>query len=358
MKSRSELLREAKKQAVVARKPLRNAPFRPFRDDILKHFVRFHYWKRRINRLMRAREIQSVAYFSLCADTAFDARLFKQEELIDFKVQRPIPFAFCEYDPDRYDLLTRVFPSPCQGFFGRLEEIATDVGNEVYSKFWGSFPYDVINLDFWGDIHKAHHPTHNVFYAISAIVSQQAPLIKPYELWITWRAKPDRVELQIRDEYKGIISQNLKQVESFKERFEEVHKNINPNRLSTEDLVNIGFIKWLLFIANRSFSVIEEPEILLYTREDKDGKKYQLINFLLRIRPYEHVVMPSPAGQAASSCQDSYEENAAICFQEPIDVDEQYRLLPEKQKATLKKNLIQLNEQFENDKAGYLGRAL
>jgi len=347
-------LQSAKKQAVRGAKPLRGVQLRVFHDDVLKHFIRTNYWKKRIEKLIRTRDIPCISYFSLCADTAFDARLFKNGSLIDFTQQRPTPFGYCEYDRSRFDLLDSVFKSPCRGFFGRLEEMATDSGHQEYSKFWGSFPYDVINLDFWGDIHKANDPIQNVYYAINAIVSQQALLRKPYELWITWRAKDERVDLVVKSEYKGIINRNLDDSKSFLREFEKLHSHSDPDKLNEEELVNIGFIKWLLYITNRSFSIIEDPEVLLYTKEDKDGKKYHLMNFLLRIHPYEYVIMPSPAGQAAEFCESSYSKNMTMCFQDPIDVDKEFRKLPQRKKESLKRNLLELKKEYMKDTAGHL----
>ena len=109
-----------------------------------------------------------------------------------------------------------------------MADIAIDVKNDQYGKFWGSFPFDVINLDFWGDIFKATQGDIGVndFYSIQSIISQQARLRRPYELWITMRVKAGRTEGNVKQVFRNIIQHNSKEISSFKKKFEETFNNI------------------------------------------------------------------------------------------------------------------------------------
>ncbi len=345
----------AKQKAHAGQVQIEKVDSRVFHDDVLKHHIRVYHWKKRIEKLLRAREISTVSYFSLCADTAYDVRFFKNSGLINFSSERPTPFAYCEHHEESFRFLGDVYKAPCVGFLGEIEEIASDPTNDLYGKFWGTFPYDVINLDFWGDIHKVKHSINNVFYAINAIVSQQALLRKPYELWITWRAKDDRVGYNVESEYQDIIRYNLKSNQSFAQHFAQKFQKIkDPKDLELEELVNIGFLKWLLYVTNRSFSVLENCDTLLYTRNDKDKKPYHLINFLLRIKPFEDVVIPSPASKAAIFCNDKYQKNSSLCFNPPIDVDREFASLARVERKKLEDGIKALKQEYIRDKAGFM----
>ncbi len=328
------------------------------KNDLLKHFIRVHFWMPRIKNLIRVRgDSKPVSYLSLCAEEALDLRLFRKEKLVDLDGEKLCPFAYCEYDKKSFDVLNEIFKDPpCAGFCGKIENITTDPRGKDYGRFWSKFPFDVINLDFWGDIHKAGDTTENVYYAIYAIISQQSFLRKPYELWITERSKEDRVALTVQNEYRNLIKYNFdnpKFKKFFKRDFPDIHKS-NLSVLPFDKLVNIGFLKWLLFVAERTFSVIENTSVLVYKRTDKDGKNYRLYNFLMRIRPWEQVIVPSPACQAADICKEKYENNLKICFKKPINVNDGFKKLEKSERDELKQNLEELVKEYNRDISGYL----
>ncbi len=327
-----------------------------FSDDVLKHYIRRAFWMPRIEKLIHARpDIKTVKYLSLCAETAYDVRLFNRRKLIDLRSTDRIPFVFCEYDHKKCQILRDIFPAPCTGFEGRLEDISTDTGNEDWGKFWGTFPFDVINLDFWGDIHSASDTTKNTFYSIQAIILQQSMLRKPYELWITWRAKEDRVAFNVRHEYHQLIEHNMSANPKFKNLYDKSFPSTNrPADLDIQDVVNIGFLKWLLYAALRAFSVIQSSEVLVYKRKDKYDSQYLLYNFLMRMKPYEEVTMPSPACSAATFCEREHNKSAKICFKNCTNVDKKFGSLSRSEKEKLKKELQELHKEYIRETSGML----
>ena len=349
-------LAKARVNAFAGRTSIKKTDFREFENDILKHYIRVHCWMPRIKKLLHARGIKSIRYLSLCASTAFDARLFGREGLIDFLKDKPVPFVYCESDKKSFDILQDSFKKSSLGFHGKIEEIATSSDNHHYGDFWGTFPIDVINLDFWGDIHKAQDTVKNIFYAILKIISHQSLLREPYELWITWRAKPDRVANNIENAYLELIDQNRGDNPKFEGAFSGDFPNTTTSDLDVEDLVRIGFIKWILYITNKEFSIVDKDntEVLVYSRRDKDGKVFRMYNFLIRIKPYETITIPSPACEAAKFCNRKYGSNLYLCFTKPRDIDREYRGKLPNEKQRLKEDLSKLVEEYQRDTSGSL----
>lgn len=330
---------------------------RIFQKDLLKHFIRTNFWLPRVSRLLRDRDdIKNISYLSLCAETALDVRLLKKNKLINILQEKPTPFAYCENEKERFAILKETFPSTCIGFPGSIEEISIGTDNKYYGKFWSTFPFDVINLDFWGDIHKTSHTTKNVFYAIQAIIFQQSLLRKPYEFWITERAKGARIQSNILQAYRELINANLNDNARFKKSFMSTYGNLTkPSELPIEKQVHLGFLKWLFYVADRSFSVIEDFEVLVYTRSDTEKNKYQLYNFLFRIKPYEEVTVPSPACTAATFCKEANAKRVLSCFEKPIDVDAKFKKLSDTDKKRLQEELGELEKEYQKEMSGFLG---
>jgi len=347
---------EARGKAFAGRASIKRTEFREFKEDVLKHYIRVHCWMPRIKKLLRARGIKTIRYLSLCASTAFDTRLFRREGLIDFLRDKPKSFVYCESDKKSFDILQDTFKNSSIGFDGKIEEIATSPDNHHYGDFWGTFPIDVINLDFWGDIHKAKDTVKNIFYAIQTIISRQSLLRDPYELWITWRAKPDRIANNIENSYLELIEENRGENQKFAGNFTSAFPDTSSSDLDVEDLVRIGFIKWILYITNKEFSVVDKDntEVLIYSRKDKDGKTFSMYNFLIRIKPYETIIIPSPACEAARFCNKKYLSNLSLCFIKSRDIDQEYKGISAHEKQGIQDDLVKLSEEYERDISGSL----
>ncbi len=325
---------------------------RGFSNDLTKHYIRVYYWAKRIRSLIRAREIESAKYFSLCGETAFDIRLFRKKRLVGSAIGNSASnpsFVYCEKDSDKFEILNKTFQDD-NGFEGEIEKISTDSRDKDFGRFWSYFPFDVINLDFWGDIHKMSQTSRDIFYSIRSIIFQQALLKKPYELWVTERAKEDRADYVIEDEYRDLIEHNYKEGKNFKKSFDKKFGTIQIDKLPLDDLASIGFLKWLMYQVKCAFSIIEDIEIIVYKRCDKDSKPYKIYNFLVRIKPYELVPLPSPASRAARCCEREYENKINFCFKNPIDMDKELKSLPSAKKKELKKELLELESNFIKDR--------
>lgn len=348
-KTKLQIKKEAARAGII---DVSSAQGRGFSDDLIKHYIRYHYWEKRIRDLMRTRKINSVKYFSLCGEEAIDIRLFRRKKLIGGSAgsgSADPPFVFCEEKDTSFEILSKTLEEG-RGVKGAIEKIATNSKEQEFGKFWSYFPFDVINLDFWGDIHKTDVDCKDIFYAIRSIIFQQALLKEHYELWITERAIDERAAYVIKDEYRSLVTHNLNEIERFKTKFGQEFKNRSVSALSFDDLARIGFLKWLIYQVKCAFSIVESIQVIVYKRVDKDKKIYKLYNFFIRIKPYEQVPLPSPASQAAIRCEEEYKKKINLCFTRPIDINKTFKKMKSSEKAKLKEELSSLVKEYKRDR--------
>jgi len=333
-------------------------------DDSLKHYIRKKFWRQRIESLQRDSPSlkDGIKYFTFCSRHAFDIRYFQSNKLL----RTNSPFAFVEFLKDDFNFLNDIFLSRfastgATGFYGSLADISTTPSHEEYGRFWSTFPYDIINLDYLGDILKSNASSgkigNNDFYSIQAIINQQALLRRPYELWITMRAKPGRYDPSIKQEFRKLINSNISEFDEFKREFKNNYNNkVNSDNLDDEHLFLIGYIKWICFICKTAFSSVSIPhlEVIKYLRTDKDGKDYYLYNLFLRIEPFDLTTIPSPASDAAQYCNTEYKKAIKKCFINPKDVGEDFKKLTAKERLILNQEIKLLSQQYNEDNSGYL----
>ncbi len=360
-------LEQAIEKAVVKKPKIESISQTGYYDekDLLKHYIRKQYWRRRIEILRRDNAPilgQGIRYFTFCSKYAYDVRYFISNRLINLKGESP-PFVFVEFLKDDFDFLSDRFISryrTATGFYGSLAEIATSSSHKDYGEFWGTFPYDVINLDYLGDILKTNTDRigENDFYAIQSIIFKQSLLRRPYELWITMRAKQGRFENVVKQEFRKIIQHNVDNYKAtFGARFNDSHPGIsNASELDDEHLFLTGYIKWLMYVSKQCYSVVDTSklQVIRYNRKDKDGSDYFLYNLFLRIAPYEYISIPSPAGDAAQHSETEYKNGILHCFLQPTDITAEFDRLSTGEKLTLNTEMQDLYKEYLEDESGYI----
>lgn len=359
-------VKRIKKDFVIQTEKPSGRQFGP--DDLLKHFIRKQYWTKRIDQLQRdfSDELEKgIRYFSLCSKYAFDVRYFLNLKLLDLSQgSKKVGFSFCEVVEEDARFLLNSFipkrlPMAGTGYVGKLADIATNSKNQNYGRFWGNFPFDVINLDYWGDIFRTNQTEIGIndFYAIKSIIDQQARLRRAYEFWVTMRVKAGRIEGNVKQTFREIIEHNNNTLPKFKKKFKDTFKEIgNIVDLDDEKLFYMGYLKWICYVCKLSFSTInvDKTEILRYTRNDKDGEEYNIYNILLRIEPYETITIPSPVGDAAKYCEDEYKKGIMTSFKNSIDVREKFDRLDSNAKRKIKEEIKKLDKEFQEDSKGFL----
>lgn len=366
MSAKPSKLEKARKAAIIPETEERPEVREFGSEDILKQFIRTNYWKNRIKSLKRDIKPEldnGVKYFSLCSKYAFDIRFFVNERFINTNNDKK-KFYFCEYKREDYNFLKKYFidkrfTDGGKGFYGKLADIAIKSDENDYGRFWGAFPFDIINLDYYGDIFKINPQEVGIddFQAIKSIIYQQSRLRRQYELWITFRAKEARTAPKVEQTFKELIKENRQNhKKTFGKEYSEHFGTRNISSLKIEEICYIGILKWLWWACYRSCSSIvkDKLEILKYIRIDKDKKEYNLYNILLRIIPYDDIEIPSPVSRGSKWSEDRYIKGISSCFKNPIDVDEKFKKLSDENKEKLKTDLEDLNRDFEEDKKGYL----
>lgn len=364
-------LEAAKKEAINKKKTKGSVPIGFFDGkDILKQYIRQYYWKKRINDLKR--DIQpalrdGIKYFSFCSRYALDVRYFIKENYINFD-KNYSKFGFVEVLKEDYNILKEWITQKhytkdnVSDIFGLLSEVATDTSHENYGKFWSSFPYDVINLDYLGDILKTSNPAgkinNNDFFAIDAIIAQQSLIRRPYELWITVRAKSGRFDGSVKQSFRAMIDGNRNDFpDTFGKEYDLEYPSIKVKNLTEDNLFLLGYLKWLWFVCKRSYSVInmDKLEIIKYSRvSQNDGSTYNLYNLFFRIEPYPEFYFPSPVGDAAKFCRDEYENGIVKCFINPHDVGKEFDDISGGKMAKIEGELSELMNDFEKTRQGFV----
>jgi len=361
-------LAKAMESAIVTKDPSESIVSSGYYDDkdLLKHYIRKKYWLKRIESLKRdcsSMIPDGIKYFAFCSRFAYDVRYFANKNLLDNSYLTSIPFVFVEFLKDDFDFLQEQFlkrHSKGMGFYGSLADISTDTRHKDYGKFWSTFPFDVINLDYLGDILKSGSSSGKIgandFYAIHAIILNQSLLRRPYELWITMRAKSGRFDPSIKNEFRQLVRHNIKNYsDTFGEKFKASFGD-SVDTLEDDSLFLIGYLKWLWYVCKTSFSVInpKKLKVIKYSRKDKDGEEYFLYNIFLRIEPYDQIVMPSPASSAAEHCEAEYMNGIKECFFEPVDVTAEFASLSTADKKSLQDELTHLHKEFLEDESGWI----
>ncbi len=350
------------KNEILTTRVVKKSSERDFvQDDHIKHYIRKYYWKTRIEKLKRDTDLKDgITYFSLCSKHAFDTRFFLKNQLIN--LLKDNCFGFCEYKKEDFkfiydDYASKRFNGKFIGFHGKLADIALKPQSTSYGGFWKSFPFDVINLDYYGDIFKTDYNNIlvNDFSTIRAIISNQARLRRQYELWITMRTKKNRIPGNIKQNFKGIVKHNISKNTNFKEAFFKKYEIDDVDGLKPEEIYYEGFLKWLHYVCLIEYSTINEIEILKYERQSrKDNDHYFIYNFLLRIEPYPNVIMPSPVGEAIEHCMSEYQRNILDGLKPPIDIDDEFKKLNQKEIKEIQNDLQILFQEYQADENGWL----
>ncbi|MBL7685055.1 MAG: hypothetical protein JNK65_03350, partial [Deltaproteobacteria bacterium] len=273
-------------------------------------------------------------------------------------------FAYCENVKNDFDFIEQIFVrnrlnGNGVGFNASLADIATDVHHQKYGQFWSRFPFDVINLDYFGDIFKTNNQNFAVpdFTTIQDIIFHQARSKRQYELWLTMRIKPLRIPAQVKLTFTDLIEENIKNLH-FKTAFTKNYPSANkPADLDDEMLYYTGFLKWLYYVCFSSYSIIRNMKVLKYKRNGKDGDDYNIFNILLRIEPYQTAFILSPVGDHVRACKDEYNKGIVNALATPIDVDKEFRELKGSERKRLRQELDSLSNDFFQDEKGWFASA-
>ncbi|WP_165226413.1 hypothetical protein [Aquisphaera insulae] len=180
--------------------------------DIVKHFVRYDGWlqalKYRHQAVRRAingkRRTQPMNYFTFCASSAIDVFMLERAKLLkrDRSSGRLENVYYCEADEQEFAKIASLLGSGEAGFMEKFEDFVLfrddnhtrgksrlDPSEKVpddssirrkfackalHEKFVGLFPFDVINLDLFGNLFPPLGPAYS-------------PILKTFERIFEWQ---------------------------------------------------------------------------------------------------------------------------------------------------------------------------
>ncbi len=155
-----------------------------YATDILKHYVRKHGWLpacRKQRSVVRPSKTKPLRYFTFCAAEAIDVFMLEYFGILkrSDSTGRLESVFFCEKDEEAFGKIASLIGSPAQGFQGEFEKIVlfeddNETRNrELYAeveeplpahvrkklrykdahhRLKQAFPFDVINLDVFGNM--------------------------------------------------------------------------------------------------------------------------------------------------------------------------------------------------------------
>jgi hypothetical protein len=182
--------------------------------DVKKHYVREAGWLPVFRRCARERHGE-VRYLTLCGKDAIDVRYFRSKGVLPFdegqRIYRTV--TFIEKDAQDYAIIAETLGTTRLGIKGDLEEILVNPEENADNsrKLRDSFPYDIINLDFTGEVVREDDPPYSqTIRAIERIIEfQNAANSQVWHMFLTFRACPQTSNHEADDELRGMMEENL-----------------------------------------------------------------------------------------------------------------------------------------------------
>ncbi len=251
--------------------------------DVKKHYVRITGWLPVFKQYKT--ESHHIRYLTLCAKLAIDIRYFRIKGLLFFdEQQKSYPFVtFIERDSQDYAFIAESLGRTRLPLKGDLEQIL--LHPEAYPKEFKdlteTFPHDIINLDFTGEVVRPEDPPYNeTIRAIEKIIElQHQSSSSQWHMFLTFRARRETASGGADDELRDIIEKNLAN-----QRARAAYgARPTPARLLTEqykEFLRIGIAKFLASRAATYGYMFSLDASYYYERIPKRGPKYFIITLI------------------------------------------------------------------------------
>jgi hypothetical protein len=258
--------------------------------DVKKHFVRSEGWLPIFRRYARLRN-GNVRYLTLCAKEAIDVRYFRMKGVLPYDIkQKAYPtVTFVERDTQDYAIIAETLGTTRLGIKGDLESILVkpDENADNSQKLRNSFPYDIINLDFTGEVIRENDPPYSqTMQAIERIVElQHQSGSTGWHMFLTFRACPQTANHEADQQIRGIIEANFRNagaVDAYGAR-PALHELIQDQY---EEFLRIGIMKFLAGCAPpRGYEFLPGGSYT-YRRAPGDGDPaYHIVKLIVEFRP-------------------------------------------------------------------------
>lgn len=290
--------------------------------DIKKHYVRVEGWLPIFRRYARLRN-RDVRYLTLCAKEAIDVRYFRRKGVLPYDIKQKFypTVTFIERDAQDYAVIAETLGKTRLGIKGDLEAILVrpDENADNSQRLRSSFPYDIINLDFTGEVVRESDPPYSqTMHAIERIVELQHQAGSTgWHMFLTFRACPQTANHEADQQIQGIIEANFRNAQAL----DAYGPRPAPRDLiqaQYEEFLRIGIMKFLAGCAPQRGYEFLPGGSYTYRRDPEDGgPTYHIVKLIVEFRPIREArTIPNP--HLAIS---AYENSVPRIFRsQPVDV--------------------------------------
>jgi hypothetical protein len=264
--------------------------------DLKKHYVRVNGWLPIFDRHAKAKG-SDLRYLTLCSKEAIDVRYFASKGMLarsDEKNAYPC-LSFVESNVEDYAIIAETLGRCRLGVHARLEDVLLNYGHEEHAAFTGSFPYDIVNLDFCGEVMpKLDHPYSETVRCIERIVELQRekdPALE-WHMFLTFRTHRVQHNEEANQQLREILDGNLAS-NDLKSAYGE---RADPGTLLSSDypeFLRLGVAKYLAYCAERCRYRMTLESSWRYARH---GGSYHMVKLVAGLRPlWKPQALPNPA---------------------------------------------------------------
>jgi len=291
---------------------------RDFRDP-KKHFVRKNGWLPVFEGYSILRK-RRVNYLTLCSKEAIDVRYFAHKGCLyrnAEKNQYP-SLTFVESNPEDYAVIAETLGKVRFSVLGLLEDVILDPAHESHIDLVATFPYDVINLDFCGDIlPNGEHPYSRTLQCVAEIIRLQCTLAPDHawHLFLTFRAQPIGGSPEANLQLSERLLNNIETRADLKEAYGTRNMPVDLANSNYAEFLRIGIPKLLAYTANQNGFRLESDSSFVYGRQQN---KYKMVKIIVKLSPFKTATdLPNPVGDA-----NVYRDDVrSIFLSEAVDVD-------------------------------------
>lgn len=321
-----------------------------YNTDPVKHYVRYNGWINTFrtiknhsdNEFNRKRRPNRCKYFTFCALEAVDVFMFEKINFIyrDPSTKRLSNVFFCENDVESFSVISKMIGSEQQGFFGDFKDIILqditqpDLGQsddpfdepetsadreilrlkEVKRSLVKVFPFDVINLDLYGNFFPKFQSRYSDACQTYSQVLELQKLNNEYDckrfamfLTVYTPVNLDQINPDAFETLEQTIFSNFT-YEAFRNTFLAKFGHNNPHKIEVYLRFIIGFVKRIIFI--ESYRQGWQPivkEILCYDRQKpQTGEPYKMTTFVIEYRRNPGLEQLDFAGTIPQLVKDDY----------------------------------------------------
>jgi hypothetical protein len=269
--------------------------------DLKKHYVRVRGWLPIVTSYSGRRQ-RKVKYLTFCAKEAIDVRYFACKGVLYRNQDKNLypSLTFVESNDEDYAIIVESLGKVALGVKASLEDALLNDGHPDHNDLVGSFPHDIVNLDFCGDIVPSKSaPYNDTLRAIDRVVQLQCEgaCAEPWHLFLAFRAQHSQSNAQANEQLRGILDGNL-QTPQFKVTYGDRPLPGDLEAQSYAEFLRISVAKFLAAAAERHGYGSRIEGSFVYSRQLGGYHFVKLIVGFQPLRRREEI--PGSAGERAA----------------------------------------------------------